>query len=67
VLPGDVRIWAVGGAGSANLRDWVRAGAAGIDVGAALFTPGTSSATLTQRARDLVSAWLHATNQRDNN
>jgi hypothetical protein len=44
-----------------------RTGAAGIGVGAALFTPGTSSATLTQRARDLVSAWLHATNQRDNN
>lgn len=67
VLPGDVRVWAVGGAGSANLRDWVTAGAAGIGVGAALFTPGTSTATLTERARELVSAWMHATNQRDNN
>jgi 2-dehydro-3-deoxyphosphogalactonate aldolase len=67
VLPGDVRVWAVGGAGSANLRDWVRAGAAGIGVGAALFTPGTSIATLTERARELVNAWLHAANQRDNN
>jgi 2-dehydro-3-deoxyphosphogalactonate aldolase len=45
VLPADVRVWAVGSAGSANLRDWVTAGAAGIGVG----------------------AWLHATNQRDNN
>jgi hypothetical protein len=44
-----------------------RTGAAGIGVGAALFTPGTRSATLTQRARELVNAWLHATNQRDNN
>jgi hypothetical protein len=42
-------------------------GAAGIGVGAALFTPGTSIATLTQRARELVNAWLHAANQRDNN
>jgi len=67
VLPGDLRIWAVGGAGSANLRDWVAAGAAGIGVGAALFTPGTSTATLTERARALVGAWLHANNQRDNN
>jgi 2-dehydro-3-deoxyphosphogalactonate aldolase len=67
VLPGDARVWAVGGAGSANLRDWVTAGAAGIGVGAALFTPGTNTATLTERARELVNAWLHATNQRDNN
>jgi 2-dehydro-3-deoxyphosphogalactonate aldolase len=63
VLPGDVRIWAVGGAGAANLRDWVAAGAAGVGVGGALFTPGTSTATLTQRARELVSAWMQATNQ----
>jgi len=62
VLPGDVRIWAVGGAGAANLRDWVAAGAAGVGVGGALFTPGTSTATLTQRARELVSAWMQATN-----
>jgi hypothetical protein len=41
-------------AGSANLRDWVAAGATGIGVGA-------------ERARELVNAWLHATNQRDNN
>jgi 2-dehydro-3-deoxyphosphogalactonate aldolase len=63
VLPGDVRIWAVGGAGAANLRDWVAAGAAGVGVGGALFTPGTSTATLTQRARELVSGWMQATHQ----
>ena len=63
VLPGEVRVWAVGGAGAANLRDWVTAGAAGIGVGGALFTPGTSTATLTQRAHELVSAWTHTTNQ----
>ncbi len=67
VLPGEVRVWAVGGAGAANLRDWVAAGAAGIGVGGALFTPGTSTATLTQRARELVSAWMHTTNQQHKN
>lgn len=67
VLPGEVRVWAVGGAGAANLRDWVAAGAAGIGVGTALFTPGTSTATLTQRARELVSAWTHTKNQQHKN
>jgi 2-dehydro-3-deoxyphosphogalactonate aldolase len=63
VLPADVRVWAVGGAGAANLRDWMAAGAAGIGVGGALFTPGTSTTTVMQRAHELVSAWMHATNQ----
>ena len=67
VLPGEVRVWAVGGAGAANLRDWVAAGAAGIGVGGALFTPGTSIATVTQRAHELVSAWMHTTNQQHKN
>jgi 2-dehydro-3-deoxyphosphogalactonate aldolase len=67
VLPGEVRVWAVGGAGAANLRDWVVAGAAGIGVGGALFTPGTSIATLTQRAHELVSAWMHTTHQQHKN
>lgn len=67
VLPGEVRVWAVGGAGAANLHDWVAAGAAGIGVGGALFTPGTSIAAVTQRARELVSAWMHTTNQQHKN
>src|SRR5262245_38941135 len=36
VLPGDVRLWAVGGAGASNLQDWLAVGAAGIGVGGAL-------------------------------
>ena len=67
MLPGEVRVWAVGGAGAANLRDWVAAGAAGIGVGGALFTPGTSIATVTQRAHELVGAWMHTTNQQHKN
>jgi 2-dehydro-3-deoxyphosphogalactonate aldolase len=67
VLPTDVRVWAVGGAGAANLRDWVTAGAAGIGVGGALFTPGTSTASLTQRARELVAAWAQTITQQHKN
>lgn len=59
VLPAPIRLWAVGGAGAANLREWVAAGAAGIGVGSALFTPGTSSATVAARARELIAAWNH--------
>jgi 2-dehydro-3-deoxyphosphogalactonate aldolase len=61
VLPPDARVWAVGGAGASNLGEWITAGAAGIGVGSALFTPG-NIAHVTARARDLVSAWRHATN-----
>jgi len=67
VLPATTRMWAVGGAGAGNLRDWVTAGAAGIGVGGALFTPGTSSATLAQRARELVAAWAQTTTQQQKN
>lgn len=63
VLPRDTGLWAVGGASAANLGDWLAAGAAGIGVGGALFTPGTSTVALAERARDLVTAWMHATPQ----
>jgi 2-dehydro-3-deoxyphosphogalactonate aldolase len=64
VLPSDVRLWAVGGAGASNLQDWLAVGAAGIGVGGALFTPDTSTATVTERARALISAWTQATSGR---
>jgi 2-dehydro-3-deoxyphosphogalactonate aldolase len=55
----------VGGAAESNLRDWLNAGAAGIGVGSALFTPGTRSATVAARARDLISAWKQAREGQD--
>jgi len=61
VLPGECRLWAVGGANDSNLHMWLEAGAAGIGVGGALFTPGTGVATVAGRARDLVAAWSQAT------
>lgn len=61
VLPGECRLWAVGGANEANLQAWLDAGAAGIGVGGGLFTPGTQVATVAARARNLVAAWSQAT------
>lgn len=57
VLPGDVGIWAVGGARADNLGAWIAAGAAGIGVGGGLYRPGDTAETVEERARALVAAW----------
>ncbi len=57
VLPRDVETWAVGGAGAANLHEWIAVGAAGIGVGGSLYRAGDSAATVGARAAELVAAW----------
>ena len=57
VLPRDVALWAMGGAGAANLHDWLAAGCEGIGVGSSLFRPGDEAAAVGARARALVAAW----------
>jgi 2-dehydro-3-deoxyphosphogalactonate aldolase len=56
VLPKDLPVYAVGGAGPSNFADWVRAGASGFGIGTALYTPGTSAAEITTRAAAIVAA-----------
>lgn len=57
VLPKDLPVYAVGGAGPANFADWVKAGAQGFGIGTALYTPGLSTAEIAQKAATIVSAY----------
>lgn len=57
VLPKDVRVWAVGGVGAANIAEYRAAGAFGIGVGSSLYRPGHDAATVGAAARVLVAAW----------
>lgn len=57
VIPRDIGLWAVGGAGADNLGSWLDAGAEGIGVGGALYRPGDAPELVAQRARALVAAW----------
>ena len=60
VIPAEVPVYAVGGAGPANFRDWIAAGAAGFGIGSALYTPGLAAADLATRARDIVASYDEA-------
>jgi 2-dehydro-3-deoxyphosphogalactonate aldolase len=57
VLPKDLAVYAVGGAGPANFADWARAGANGFGIGTALYTPGLSTAEIATRAAAIVAAY----------
>jgi 2-dehydro-3-deoxyphosphogalactonate aldolase len=56
VLPADMPVYAVGGAGPANFAEWIAAGAQGFGIGTALYAPGDSADTVGSRARDMVAA-----------
>jgi 2-dehydro-3-deoxyphosphogalactonate aldolase len=57
VLPKDLPVYAVGGAGPANFADWVKAGANGFGIGTALYTPGLSTSEIAERATAIVAAY----------
>lgn len=51
VLPAETLIYAVGGVGPSSAASWLAAGAAGLGVGSAFFTPGMRAAEVGARAK----------------
>ena len=60
VIPKGVGLIPVGGVDAANVGAWLRAGATGVGIGSALFTPGISAEILRQRAASICAAWASA-------
>ncbi len=60
VLPKDVPVYAVGGVGAANMKEWRKAGAAGFGLGSELFKPDFSDEEIAARARKCVAAFKDA-------
>ncbi|MDQ7261687.1 2-dehydro-3-deoxy-6-phosphogalactonate aldolase [Paracoccus sp. PS-1] len=56
VLPQDLPVYAVGGAGPENFAEWLQAGAQGFGIGSALYRPGDAPETVAARARAIVAA-----------
>lgn len=57
VLPAGTQVYAVGGAGPANFKEWLDAGADGFGIGTALYTPGMTTAEIAERAATVVAAY----------
>lgn len=60
VLPENVGLWAVGGAGADSASQWFAAGIEGLGIGGSLYKAGYSPAEVKARARDLVAAVVAA-------
>ena len=60
VLPPEVRVYAVGGVGSHNLMEWVRAGVDGFGIGTDLFRPGQCASDVARAAAAVVAAFQSA-------
>ena len=60
VLPPGTQVYAVGGAGPENFKDWIAASADGFGIGSALYKPGMSAGEIAARAKDIVAAYDEA-------
>ncbi len=59
VLPQDTPLVPVGGLTPENVPVWRAAGAAGLGLGSAIYSPGLTAAEVGSRARAFVAAWEH--------
>jgi 2-dehydro-3-deoxyphosphogalactonate aldolase len=57
VLPRGVRVYAVGGVGSRNIAEWMRAGIDGFGIGSDLFRPGQTAADVAHQAAAVMAAF----------
>ena len=62
VLPQGTQVYAVGGAGPDNFKDWIAASADGFGIGSALYKPGMTTEDIAARATDIVAAYDAALN-----
>jgi len=60
VLPKELPCYAVGGAGPENFADWRAAGADGFGIGTALYKPGESPDSISQKAEKIVKSYDEA-------
>jgi 2-dehydro-3-deoxyphosphogalactonate aldolase len=60
VLPKAIPVYAVGGVGAGNMKEWRRAGAAGFGLGSELFKPDFTDEEIAARARQCVAAFKDA-------
>ncbi len=60
VLPGETRLFPVGGITPERIAPYRKAGAAGFGIGGALYKPGLSAAEVETRAAAFVEAWRAA-------
>lgn len=57
VIPPQVKLYAVGGVGPAEMAQWRTAGARGFGIGGELYKPGWNAAQVAERATALIQAW----------
>jgi len=57
VLPKGTEVLAVGGAGPENFAQWFAAGADGFGIGTAIYRPGDSAETVSEKARTIVAEY----------
>ncbi|HQU70390.1 MAG TPA: 2-dehydro-3-deoxy-6-phosphogalactonate aldolase [Albidovulum sp.] len=57
VLPKGTEVLAVGGAGPENFAQWFAAGADGFGIGTAIYRPGDSTETVSEKAKAIVAEY----------